>query len=405
MTAPYGPLKVGRVTLTGPWEIPSKSGDARTLTLAGQEAVSTFSAPTQAQLRAKAEGLLAQAGRVVPVVFTGFGNLDGWYRVGSPSAEESTWYDITIIEWSLDLTLVGRDGDVEVESRLVGGNRIHATGAAAELWHAPPVGADSYLAGSGSPGYVDRTSADGTVRVFRAIPASTNPRWGVAGSGYLAGAAQVTVNGDLMTGLSTVDTPTSWQASNGLIRVEPRTSAGTLRVTSYLTSGWGTPKVFDVKRNGVSLGAAKHVTVIRNDPAEVVLRLTWDHAPARSTLDVAVKRGARHASLAAQQSNVAGAWRIDDNAGGGTVTDQLSAAGYIASTSDDADGNRWLLGTVVAATAAGTFGFVASAAAAALAGFVGVVRSGASAVAGDTAAQVNAQFLGTPSETERVIAR
>jgi len=404
---PYGPLTVGRVTVNCPWEISTKTsaGGGRVVTLSGQSSSQTFAPLTQPQIRAQAEALLAYAGRTVPVVFSGFPHLDGWYTVGSPGADESTWRAHTSIEWALDLVQVGRDADVEIESGLVGGNRVHVSAATAELWHAPAVGASAYMVGSSVPGFVDRVSATGTVRVYRALPAASNPRWGSPAVAALGGAAQVSVDGDVLTGATSADTPADWVVDNGLVRVQPRTSAGTFRVTSYLVSGWGTPKVFDVKRNGVSLGAASHVTVVRNDPCEVVVRLTWDHAPSRSTVDVAVKRGARHVSLTLQQANVAGPWRIDDNGAGGTVTDQLTAAGYIAATSNDADGNRWVIGTTVAASAAGTFGFAATTPASVLVGFVGVVRGGASPAAGDTAAQVNAQFLGTPGETERVISR
>lgn len=404
---PYGALTVGRVTVTCPWEISTKtgSGSGRVVTLSGQSSSQTFTPLTQPQIRAQAEALMAYAGQVVPVVFTGFPHLDGWYRVGSPGADESTWRNFTAIEWSLDMVLVGRDADVEIESRLVGGNRVHATAAVPELWHAPAVAATGYMAGTGASGWVDRVSASGTVRVYRGLPAKANPRWGCRAATGLAGAAQVVVDGDLLTGTTSADTPGDWSVSNGLIRVEPRQAAGTFRVTAHLAASWGSPKVFDVKRAGVSLGAATHVTVLRNDPCECVVRLTYDHAPGRSTIDIAVKRGARHAALFCQQSTVAGAWRVDDNGGGGVVSDQLAAAGYIERQPGDANGNFWVLGATVAVTAAGTFGFQATVPAASLPCYVGVVYGGASAQAGDGAAQVNAQYLGTPGELEQVIAR
>ena len=405
MTAPYGPLTVGRLVLTEPWEVTVKASDGKTLALAGQEAVTTVASPTQVQLRDRATALVDYEGRVVPVTFAGFPHLDGYYRVGTPGYTESTWYDQTVIEWDCDLTLIGGPGSVEFESRMVGGNRPHVSAAVAELWHAPPAGARAYMVGSASPGYVDRAGETGTVRVYRGLPAGGNPRWGSTLAGYLAGAVSVTVNSTVLTGVRAPDTPGSWHLSNGVLRVAAREATGTLRVTSYLTSGWGTSKVFDIKRNGVSLGAAQSVTVLRNDPEECVVRLTWDHAPARSTLDVALKRGARHVALCASQSNVSGVWRIDDNGGGGTVDDQLAAAGYIASAADDGDGNRWVIGTGVACAAAGVFGLAATTPAQTLAGYVGCVRGGASPAAGDAAAEVNAQWMGTPAESERVIQR
>ena len=276
---------------------------------------------------------------------------------------------------------------------------------------ASPLMADALIGADGVWSAVrQQLLGDGPARfsghlAYRALVAGGNPRWGSSVAGYLAGAASVTVDSALLTGLTSADTPGSWHLSNGILRVGARGSAGTLTLTSYLTSSWGTPKVFDLKRNGVSLGAAQTVTVLRNDPSECVVRLTWDHAPARSTVDLSLKRGARHVAVTCQQSNVAGAWRVDDNGAGGTVTDQLTAAGYIATTSNDADGDRWVMGTGVACAAAGTFGFVASTPAQALAAYIGCVRGGASPAAGDAAADINAQWLGTPAETEKVIQR
>ena len=102
MTAPYGPLTVGRLVLTEPWEVTVKASDGKTLALAGQEAVTTVASPTQVQLRDRATALVDYEGRVVPVTFAGFPHLDGYYRVGTPGYTESTWYDQTVIEWDCD---------------------------------------------------------------------------------------------------------------------------------------------------------------------------------------------------------------------------------------------------------------------------------------------------------------
>ncbi len=401
----WGPLRVGRVTVTEHWQATEKTTNqgGRGLTLAGQEAAVV--AGTQTAARDRAEGLLAMLDTVQPVAFTHQSHRDGWYRVTSAQADETTWHDHTDVRWRLELDRVGQDAEVEVESRLTGGNRVHASAAVAELWHAPAIGHGAYYVGSSTPGYVDRTGVDGAIRVYRSIPAATHPRWAVPAVSALAGAVSVTVDGTVLAGTTCRDTPASWALSNGLIRVEPRTSAGTLRVTSYLASGWGAAKVFDLERGTTSLGAAQHVTVLRNDPCEAVIRLTWNHAPGRTVADLTLTRGARHVGIYAQQYAAPTALRIDDTLGAGTVNNQLTAAGYIALTTSNADGNGWVIGSAQASTAAGTFGLAATVAATGLAGYIGCVRANASAVAGDTAAQVNSQWLGTPAQAERVIAR
>jgi hypothetical protein len=402
--APYGTLTIGRLTVTENWAVSSKSGsDTVTLSLSGEESAAVLGAAATARLRA--ENILDYEGTVVPAQFTEFSHWDGWYQVGGASVDEKTWHDFTSARWKCDLKQVGIDSGCEVESRLTGGNRTHASTATAELWHAPAVGADTYYVGASTPGFVSRVGSDGTVRVYRSIPAATHPRWAVPVASALDGAVSVTVGGDLRVGSRCTDSPTSWVLSNGLVRVEPRTTAGTLRVTSYLTSGWGTAKVFDLKRGTTSLGAAQHVTILRNDLCECILRLTWDHSPGRTTADLTLARGARHVGLYLQQYAAASALRVDDDGAGGTVSDQLTDSGYIERTDADGDGNGWVIGASVACTAAGTFGAAANAAALGLPAFIGCVRGGSSAQSGDTAAQVNAQWLGQPTQAERLVAR
>jgi hypothetical protein len=401
----YGPLTIGRLTLTESPESASKAAaGARTLSVAGQEASAALAA-SQAAARDRAEGLVAYDGQTVPVQFTANSHLNGWYQVSSPEVDETTWVEQTAIRWKCDLQRIGFDAEVEIESRLIGGNRSHASSAVAEIWHAPSIGHDSYMVGATSPGYVSRNATDGNVIVYRGLPSGSNPRWGVTSENYLAGAASVTVNGVLRTGTTCSDTPASWQLSNGLIRVEPRTSTGTLLVTSYLTSSWGTPKVFDLKRGTTSLGPAQHVTILRNDPCEVLIRLTWDHAPGRTTADLSLKRGSRFVGVYVTQYTASSPLRIDDTLGTGTVSNQLTGSGFIATTTSDGDGNQWVIGSAVACTAAGTFGLAANVTAQGLPAYIGCVAGGASALAGDLASDVNAQYLGAPTETERMILR
>ena len=147
------------------------------------------------------------------------------------------------------------------------------------------------------------------------------------------------------------------------------------------------------------------MTILRNDFCECVIRLSWDHAPGRTVADLTLARGARHVGVYVQQYEASSSLRVDDTAGSGTVDDQLTASGYIELTTVDGDGNGWVLGSAQACTAAGTFGFAADVAALGLSGFIGCVRGGGSAQAGDTAAQVNAQWLGQPAQSERVVRR
>lgn len=397
----YGAVKIGRITLTEPPEADEVAGqDGRVITLQSQDVSEKLGSQTLA--RARAEGLLAYEGMVVPCTWDAQPHRNGWYRVTSPRALEFTWHDHTDARWEVDLERVGRDAEVEVESRLTGGNRAHIAAATAELWHAPAVGANTYYVGSSTPGYVDRVSADGTVRVYRSIPAATHPRWAVTAATALLGAATITVNSVVPTGLTCDDTPTSWLLSNGLIRIAPLASGQTFTVTTYSGSAWGTAKTWIVRRNGATLTGAAHVTITRNDPSTAAIRLTWDHAPGRSTMDLLLKRGARHFEMVLRSHSVL-EWQVDDGSSGNGDYTTLTSGGYSTAVNADADGNKWAIGTPVARSSTPYLGLYSVVPV--FPAFVGVVKGGASAVAGDTAAHINAQYLGTPTEVERVVRR
>lgn len=405
----YGPIRIGRVTLTEDWVAADKGvagagGKSRAISVSGQESATLLGSAAVA--RSTAEAFIGMNGRVVPVVFSAMTHRSGWYEVTNTDVDEESWESWSSLRWKATLDYVGTDSAVEVESRLIGGNRTHVAAVSAELWHAPAGSHNSYFVGTNSPGVVDRVGAAGTVRVYRSIPAGVNPRWAAPVASYYNGEVSVTVNGALLGGLTCDDTPSSWILSNTLVKVEARAGAGTIRVTSHNGGGgWGTPKVFDIKRGATSLGAATHVTVVRNDPCECIIRLTWDHAPGRSVCDLTLKRGARHVGLYVQQFSAGSALRVDDNGVTASVNNQLAAAGYIATSVDDGNGNRWVIGTPKAGTAAGGFGFAQTVTALDLSAYIGVVRAGGSAAAGDTAAVVNQQYLGSPAELELVVAR
>lgn len=403
----YGPLRIGRLELVEYFTVEQQSGNSDVLTVAGQE-----SAPPLAlakDVRYRGESLLAMNGQLVQAQFTAKSDRDGFYYVRHPDVQFRTDGngDVHSVNWKCDLERVGVNLDVEAESRLVGGTRnssYAASGATTERWHAPPIGHVGYWTGTSLPSYMSRNGEQGTMTIYRGVPATANPRWGISPVDFQVGAARIEIAGYVRTGNVAPNAPTDWVLTNGFIKIEPRDTTGTLRVSSWdATAGdWTDAKVFDIKAGSTSLGAFSYISILRNAPEEVIIRLTRVFTPGKSTVDISLRRGARFAAFYVQ--------RVDS----GTTTvlpyaveaATNSGSGFIYATSNDSDGNRYVLGSPTTMTVNTTVGSIANAVAAiGFSFFIGIEEGGTSAISGDHAADIAAQYLGTPTEETRVLIR
>lgn len=408
----FGTVAVGRLSLV---EIPANaaasaaqpasSGQApRTLSLTGQESLPASSATSIAALQAKQADLLGIVDAVVPVVFTDKTDLSGYYTVASAGTNEINWTgEVVTVDWTLGLIRAGSDTEVDIESRLTGGVRNNSFSASGARWHAPPIGHDAYWSGTGStPSTVTRTGADGAMTVYLGLPTPCIPRYDCTVANYLNGRVRFVDSGGFERSGIMFGTPvTGWTLHNALVRVQPIASSGILSIDAWTGGAWQT-KNWDVLIGGVSLGAPKTISLLRNEPEIVVIRLLWSRSPGRVTADITLRRGSRfaefyiQAEVAATLKVVRGTTEAGSSGGGGA---------YVTATSNDGAGNKFIVGSALTNTADTTNGGISLAATTTLDAFVGVVAGGSGAVSGDLAADLFGQYCSAPAELVQAVRR
>lgn len=379
----FGTITVGRFPLvefptqaaTDAAAVPSSnSPTGRTLKIAGQE--SYPSAPeigtTPAQLSAWRSDMAGLVNELVPVIFTDKSELNGYYLVTDTSADLQNWEGEQItLTWTMDLMRVGTDYEIDLESRLTGGTRTNSFALTGVKWHSPSVGHYAYYSATGNtPTTVARVGSDGTHLVYVNLPAgnSTIPRWGCAVSSYMTGRCMfMDENGIERSGiLFRQNSPSSWTLQNGLVKITPAgvgNGVFSLSTWDQAQSGGGSgnymSKNWDIRFNGTSLGGVPlGVSLLRNEPEMIVLRMIFAYqTTTRLTVDLTLRRGARHVEVFAQAQS----------AGQFTVARLVSEAassgtGYIQALTDDSNGNVYVLGSALSFTSSLANGSITSSA-------------------------------------------
>lgn len=386
----WGSIGLGRLTLREGYTANANGGQS--LTVKGQESSPPL---TTLQMEQRREDLLGMVDQFVPATFSSKARLNGFYRVAGAKAEYAHYQDANVLtlDWTVDLERVGTEFEVDHESRLSGPltrNTSHA--ATGERWLAPPLGHYGFWSSSTSPSSVSRTGADGAILVWRGVPA-VNPRWGTTPAGALAGRVRfLDANGSERSGVNFTPAPTGWELQNGLVRVTVD-SPGVLNISAYTGGAWRS-KLWTLS-DGSALGLPTSTTLLRNNLENVVLRLLWasTSAPGRLTADITLRRGSRFAELYLRRS-AAATLSVTRSA----VEAATAGTGYVRATANDADGNRYVLGSALAFTNDLVNGGLSKAATASLDVFVGVAAAGSGAVSGDQPDHLRDQYLGSPNE-------
>jgi hypothetical protein len=391
----WGDVQLGRIPLRETFAVGESGGDDRSLDIEGQE---SYPPLTRAQVVARHDGINALIpGQCIPVTWTDKPERNGYYTVKAASSTYTEYRtDMVTADWKVSLDRVGSDSETDLQSRLTGAVRLNDFSLTGERWHAPPIGHYGYYTGTTNPTTMTRASADGTITVYRSVPANISPRWGCAPTSYLTGRVKVTTTASQE--VYGVDVPLSaagWALSNGLVNVTPSASA-TLDVQAY-TGGAYHSKLWNVSVAGSasSITTWDAATLIRNDPEMAVVRLIKSQNPGRTTLDLTLRRGSRFvegylqtgtsATLAAYRSTL-------------ETNTSFAASGYVTATANDSDGNRFAVGSARTFTAH-TNGGVTKASTTSMDFWIGVVAGGGSAVSGDAATDLRNQYVACMPES------
>lgn len=397
----WGEIDYGRFKLLEAGGISEQSDGS--IVLQGQES----SPPaTVAQCKVLHEQVLGlQAGRVYAVQFSDKSDRNGYYEVESTNAEMQNYQgEVVTTNWSTNLTRLGSDKDVDLQSRLTATVRVNDFSATGERWHAPAIGHYSYWTGSTAPTSMTRTGADGSMTVYRSVPANVSPRWGCAVANYKQGRVRVSDTRLVGSGAEVEGTNTelgtlTWSMANGLVNLAPTSTAGTFDVQTYSGSAYHS-KLWKVTVAGTA-PTWNAATVLRNDPEMCVVRLVASQSPGRVSLDMTLRRGSR--AVEAYLQSGSSATHVVQLVTAETNVN-TAASGYLTATSNDSDGNRFICGSAKTFTGS-TNGSMTKSSTTFFDFFLGAVVGGGSAVSGDTAPDVFKQYIGSMAESTYIVRR
>ena len=397
----WGSVQLGRTLLRETFDATEAGGD-RTLDIDGQESWPPMA--TRAALVGTHDNINAmEADSPVAVTFTDKPGRNGYYQVKANSSTITDYRgDAVYADWKVTLSRLGAVGEVDIQSRLTGVVRLNDFTLTGERWHAPAIGAFGYYTGATNPTTMTRTSADGSITVYRGIPAAVSPRWGCDPLNYLKGRVRIT---DTVASLETEGTgralpAAGWALSNGLVNVVPTASGGVIDVQAYTSGVWHS-KLWNITVAGANVATWDSASILRNDPEHAIVRLTASRSPGRATLDLALRRGGRTVEGYLQSGSSATLAVYLRTAETNT---SAAASGYVSATGNDGDGNRFAAGSARTFTAHANGG-VSKAAVTALDFWLGVVAGGGSAVSGDAATDLRNQYIGGLAESTYAVRR
>lgn len=401
----WGTLTIGSLVLKETdilEDVTNANTGVRSVRLGASE---TFPGDTLESLKAKQEDIMALMDRLVPITFERKPQYNGFYRATDTNTELEKWVQGPMqVRWALSMDYLGPDSVLDFESKLSNVVRANDFSLTGERWHAPPVGHYGYYTGATSPTTLTRTTADGAMTVYRAIPAGVSPRWSVATASYQLGRVRFLYNGIERINPNITTPATGWELSNALVRVRPAAAAGTTLLVAFYDGTTWREKAWDIRigpATSDTLLPATHfgaVTVLRADPEATTVRLVAKQPTngSRTLVDLTLRRGSRLLEGYVQRT-----------ASGdiGVVLDAAEATqvgtGYVYATAADTDGNKFTVGS--ARTFSGVPGGLTVTGRVALDFYISVEKTGAAA--GDTLVTLRDQYIGTMAEKVGVVRR
>jgi hypothetical protein len=394
-------LQLGRMVVREDMTAAEQDGadGTRTMALAGQESIPRLSAAAIASQR---EDFLTMAGRLVPVVFTVKDYLNGFYTITDTSGTIEDWDDdMVVFRWQANLNREGTESDLDIESRLGGAlTRQNDFAVVGDRTHSPAIQHGGYWTNGTVSSAVTRTGEDGALKLYRGLAVDISPRWATTPAGYLTGRVRFTdQSGRERAGDGAKLPAVGWSVSNGLVRVRPLSSGGVLEVSAYTGGAWRV-KNWDVTFNATTVGTFDYCALVTNEFGLVTLRLMKNMTNGRLYVDVTLRRGQRLAEVYVQ-SEFGGTIKIIRAS---SETGVNTLAGTVVASANDADGNKYIVGSARTFTADLTGG-ISKAATATLDAYIGVVAAGTGAVTGDAAVDLQKQYMGLPSELVQGVRR
>jgi hypothetical protein len=367
----------------------------------------------------------------VPVISTADPRLTGYYRIVDVDIDtDPDLISNGSVAARITLEMVSGFTQPMLEGVVPGTLLTNAVGgvfADGIAFHAVPGASTEYNANDwlGLFNSYTRASADGPIAVFTYgfhdifggtyYGTTVSARHAVPPASFYVGAATLEQGNPLypVVGRDLVQPDVAnWRLSNGLVRVTPNAIASRLDISHYNGSIWST-KTYTLKDGAAPLVTGwNSLTVLRNSVEETIIRLTSGVGMLDIlSLDISLRRGDEIARLyfATTLSN-------GHNYAVARITAEASTAvavgaitkGMIRATSNDADGNRFVIFSVQNANPTNDLvnGAVTNTASPMAADFgIGSEIGGSGSAVPNRAVDLGGQYLAAQDETQRVVAR
>ena len=330
---------------------------------------------------------MARMDEHVPFRYSGDSTLDGYVKVNSASIDISK-YLLGSFTYSIDMEYIGREGDVNFESRLTGAileNDFSIVNATTEQFHSAPGNHYAYVHNS-NPSSNTRTAKDLTSTSASATTTlflkqsdtlrNSNAQYSVDTEDYYKGACRISMGTHTKkTNAGVITTENSvmcgkdanvWNVGdslileNGLFKLVLGTSSiqAKINTTIYDETQYASEKEWVFSSGTVATGAQKgndyagwrRVQILTNKPELCVVRATTylnTDKSGRLVVDFALRRGSHFATVIANNFTAG----TDVNFGleaapAQTPTTSNITSGYlIDGDTTPEDGNRWIVGS------------------------------------------------------------
>ena len=301
-------LTIGRVgidvTLNSPGSF-SMKGDA--LSIGGP--IRVTSVADMKTIRQQLAGHVASPWeRVIPVTWSLDSTVDGFYTLDDASVEVPEFgYRNGFASFDASLTKLPTGGSSWAECSSTGADRSGIPGGVtASTWHAIPSTATAIDADGASYQFT-RTGPAGSVKIATSATKfySADPRFYLPPASWYDMAATIKVGGAVVVGRQSVPDATTWELSNGLMKIAPKGTSSTLLNLTPLSgragAAYGT--AIGIKAGYYTAGAisavttASTVTILRNTPEECAVRLLCYIGTTFTNIDIALRRGSLFATV------------------------------------------------------------------------------------------------------------
>lgn len=361
-------LQIGRVTeLTGDSRLYAERWDAdgETVQFTGFIAAALYTGfedtPNIAEAKIIRAQLLGHVGEVIAVVSSMDPTINGYYRLTSaqiPMIDGSLLHGVFPVQ--LQLERVRNFASPLWESLLVGNTRDNGAAIVGAPFFAFPDGAPANprsvegMVAAYNRSVQGPTGAAGNMRVqfWDVGDLPVTPQWRMPPSDYYWGAATIEqsdgTNYHPVTGLQAARTPTLFRLQNGLVRCVIATDEGegVVQVSHWDGAQWDAAKQFRFEASAAYVvGVFTDLAIIRNEPEEVIVRLsTIGSDEGLTTIDLALRRGDRWVR-GYLDAETARQWLVIRDASPAEGADAIT--GGVRATSNDASGNRYVLASAL----------------------------------------------------------